>query len=276
MKEGEKKIMVLENKKYKLKEIAEWFNMSANNFSKQKDRCLAELKCYAEFEVKYTPSGRVSYIDVTRVLVPIYEKPVSKQQFLDWLPTGIKKVATWAAETQYVLSWPLLVNYYCKENNIPYDGPHYILEKDEGVSYDSKRKVEGNRKIPNPDFSEWHYLYNLVRRWSAQHNISLEDWSIDCCADSFNPTSLRISTKEDLKKREQIYKKWFGVRQQEVLDLVDYIDEYADCYIPKDELMQLRICQRLSDRAKRIAAAKECAESGVLKRKGYHVAGLDS
>lgn len=33
--------------------------------------------------------------------------------------------------------------------------------------------------------------------------------------------------------------------------------------------MQLRICQRLSDKEKRLRAAKECADIGVLRRKGY-------
>ena len=65
----------------------------------------------------------------------------------------------------------------------------------------------------------------------------------------------------------QIYKKWFGtVSHQEVFDLVDYIDEYEDCYIPKDELMQLKLCQRLTDKEKRLDS---------LKLQGYTNSDLD-
>lgn len=268
--------MILENKKYTCKELAEWFEISPNNFSKNKKKRLEELSQYADFKIGYTPKGRISFIEITNVKVPIYGTLDMKKQFLLWVPNGLTEVATWAIDFGYVLSWPLVVNYYCDKHNIKYDGPHYILIEDEGISIDNKRKVKGQRKIPNPEFKEWHYLYNVARRWGADNNIYLEDLGIDCCADSFNPTSLRITTEEDLEKREQIYKKWFGViHHQEVFDFVDYIDEYEDCYIPKDELMQLKLCQRLSDKEKRLAAAKECAELGVLRRKGYRLVGLD-
>lgn len=268
--------MELESKKYTCKELASWFGISSNNFSKNRHKRLEELNQYADYEIKYTPTGRISYIKIIEVKVPIYGGVNLKKEFLDWIPNGITEVATWAADFEHVLSWPLLINYYCKEHKIKYDGPHYILVEDEGISIDSKRKIKGQRKIPNPEFKEWHYLYNLAKRWGGANNISLEDWGIDCCVDSFNPTSMRITTEEDLERREQVYKKWFGtIPHQEVLDFVDYIDEYEDCYIPRDELMQLKLCQRLTDKEKRLAAAKECAELGILRRKGYHVAGLD-
>lgn len=268
--------MELEVKKYKVKELAEWFNISSKYFSTTKVKRLEELSQYADFKVKYTPTGRISYIDVTNVKVPIYGALTLKQKFLDWLPDGLTEVGTLAIDFEYILSWPLLVNYYCDRNNIKYNGPHYMMVEDEGISNDNKRKVKGQRKVPNPEFKEWHYLYNIARRWGAENNISLEDIGIDCCADSFNPTCLRITTEEDLKKREQVYEKWFGtINHQDVFDLVDYIDEYEDCYIPRDELMQLKLCQRLTDKEKRLAAAKECAELGVLRRKGYRLIGLD-
>lgn len=268
--------MELEVRKYKVKELAEWFNISSKYFSTTKVKRLEELSQYADFKVKYTPTGRISYIDVTNVKVPIYGALTLKQKFLEWLPANITEVAMWFVDLEYVLSWPLLINYYCKENGIKYNGPHYILVEDEGTSSDGKRKIKGQRRIPNPEFKEWHYLYNIAKKWGIANNISLEDVGIDCCADSFNPTYLRLTTEEDLEKREQVYKKWFGtVRQQDVMDLVDYIDEYEDYCIPKDELMQLKLCQRLSDKEKRLAAAKECAELGVLRRKGYRLVGLD-
>lgn len=267
--------MELEVKKYKVKELAEWFNISSKYFSTTKTKRLEELSHYADFEVKYTPTGRISYIEITDVKVPIYGALNLKQQFLNWLPGGLIEVATWAIDFEYVLSWPLLVNYYCREHEIKYNGPHYIMVEDEGISIDNKRKIKGQRKVPNPEYKEWHYLYNVAKKWGIANNISLEDVGIDCCVDSFNPTSMRITTDEDLEKREQVYKKWFGtIRHQEVLDFVDYIDEYEDCYIPKDELMQLKLCQRLSDKEKRLAAAKECAELGILRRKGYRLVGL--
>lgn len=264
--------MNLEVKKYKVKEMAEWFGISSKYFSTTKEKRLEELNQYADFEVKYTPTGRISCINVTNVKVPIYGALSLKQQFLEWLPKNIIEESMWFVDYGYVLTWPLLVNCYCSQHNIKYNGPHYILVEDEGTSTDGKRKVKGQRRIPNPEFKEWHYLYNIAKKWGIEHNFSLEDIGLDCCADSFNPTYLRLTTEEDLEKREQIYKKWFGtVSHQEVFDLVDYIDEYEDCCIPKDELMQLKLCQRLSDKEKRLAAAKECAELGVLRRKGFRL-----
>ena len=267
--------MLLQNKKYTPKELAEWFEIHPKTFSRTREKRLEELSQYADYEVLYGKSGRIISIQITNVKESVYGVLSLKKQFLNWIPKGIKEVALWTINFDFVLSWPLIANWYCKNNNIPYEGPHYVLVSDEGTSYDSKRKVEGKRKVPNPEYKQWHYIYNLAKRWGAKNNVSLEDWGIDCCADSFNPTSLRLTTPEDLEKREEVYKKWFGIKHQEVLDLVDYIDEYEDCYIPKDELLQLKLCQRLTDKEKRIAAAQECAKLGVLRRKGYHLAGLN-
>ena len=106
--------MELENKKYTCKELASWFEISSNNFSKNRHKRLEELGQYADFEVKYTPTGKISYINVIKVKVPIYGALNLKQKFLEWLPNGITEVATWAADFEHVLSWPLLINYYCK------------------------------------------------------------------------------------------------------------------------------------------------------------------
>ena len=125
--------------------------------------------------------------------------------------------------------------------------------------------------MPNPRFKLWHSLYNAAKYWGKKNNISLEDWGIDCCADSFNPTYLRLTTQEDLQKREEIYKKWFGVTHQEVIDLIDYIEDYDDDYIDKEEILQLKLCQRLTDKEKRQKAVEECVKAGVLRRKGYHL-----
>ena len=64
--------MELEVRKYKVKELAEWFNISSKYFSTTKVKRLEELSQYADFEVKYTPTGRISYIDIINVKVPIY------------------------------------------------------------------------------------------------------------------------------------------------------------------------------------------------------------
>ena len=82
-------IMELENKKYTCKEIAEWFEISPNNFSKNKEKRLEELSQYAEFKIGYTPKGRISFIEIINVKVPIYGTLDLKKQFLIWVPEGI-------------------------------------------------------------------------------------------------------------------------------------------------------------------------------------------
>lgn len=261
--------MLLEKKIYKIKELANWFETTPKSFSNTKKQRLEELAKYAEFQINYTKTGRISSIEILEVKEPVYGVLDLKAQFLKWLPANIHSIAQNTDEWGDILSWPTVINYYCKKNNIHYEGAHYIWVKDEGRTEDNKRKIEGSRRVPNPAFKCWHYLLHIAKAWGQKNNIHLEDYGLDCCADSFNPTSLRLTTEEDKEVREKIYSKWFGVKHQEVLDLVDYIEGYDDDYIDKEDLMQLKLCQRLSDKDKRMAAAGECAKAGVLRRKGY-------
>ena len=277
--------MVLEEKKYSLTEIAQWFGISKQCLNKTKEKRFEELKDYADFVICYKPSGRFSYIDVSAVKEPVYGVLNLKKNFLDWLPNGIIEVSTYAEDSGgKILSWPTVVNYYCKKNNIEYDGPHYLLEYADRVRVAIRDEEDeefigevykgGYRKVVNQEYKEWHYLYRLARKWGMENKVRLEDIGLDCCADSFNPTYLRVATKEDKEIREKIYEKWFGKRtNEEVLSVIDYISEYEDVYISKDELMQLKLCQLLTDKERRMAAAKECASQGVLKRKGYIIRG---
>lgn len=195
--------MLLEEKNYTLAELSKWFQISSKNLSHYKDKRFRELKQYTDFEVIYTQARRVSSINVTKVKEPNYGVLDLKKQFLEWLPRNISNVATNTEEFGRVLFWPLIINCYCKEYNIPYDGAHYLWVEDEGTSHDNKRKVYGKRKIPNPEYKKWHYLFNLAKQWGSKNNIHLEDYGIDCCVDSFNPTSMRLTTEEDRKKEKK-------------------------------------------------------------------------
>lgn len=261
--------MLLEEKTYNIKQLAEWFEIKPGRFYHTKEEKLQELSDYAEFQVKYSQTGRILSIEITKVKEPVYGVLSLKNQFLKWLPANIHNIAEETEEWGSIISWPLVVNCYCQENNIDYDGAHYVWVSDAGRSDDGKRKVEGCRRVPNADFKAWHYLLHLAKAWGQKNHITLEDYGIDCCADSFNPTHLRLTTEQDKETREKIYSKWFGIKHQEVLDLVDYIEYYDDDYIDKEDLMQLKLCQRLSDKEKRQAAAEECVQAGVLRRKGY-------
>lgn len=59
--------MILEEKKYKIKELAEWFQTSPENFSKYREKKLEELRKYCDFIDK----GRQGIV-VTRVHTPEY------------------------------------------------------------------------------------------------------------------------------------------------------------------------------------------------------------
>lgn len=262
-------LMFLEEKTYRMKELAEWFEIQPKTFSDRKQEKLEELSQYAEFQVNYSQTGRILSIEITKVKEPVYGVLSLKNQFLKWLPANLHNIAEETEEWGSIISWPLVVNCYCQENNIDYDGAHYVWVSDAGRSDDGKRKVMGYHRVPNSDFKIWHYLLHLAKAWGQKNHIALEDYGIDCCADSFNPTHLRLTTEEDKEVREKIYSKWFGIKHQEVLDLVDYIEYYDDDYINKEDLMQLKLCQRLSDKEKRKAAAEECVQAGVLRRKGY-------
>lgn len=90
---------------------------------------------------------------------------------------------------------------------------------------------------------------------------------VDCSASEWNPTKLIKTTPEMKKKREQIYEKYFGkVSVDEVVELIEYINNKYDLC---EELNELELYCRLSDKEKLFLAADECRQNGVLKFLGY-------
>lgn len=265
--------MKLEKKTYKRKEIAEWFGITPKTFTDSKKEKLEELKEYADYTLNYSQAGYLMSITITEVKYDTYGELKIKNKFFEWLNKGgIQEVILNQMDQEEVINYSVVTNYYCFHNNIPYDGPHYIKVQMEGRTLDNKRSIKGYISQPNQEYKQWHYLYNLLKQWTKKNNFRLENCYIDCCADSFNPTKLKITTQTDIDVRQKIYDKWFGrVYTQDAIELVDYITDYPESYIDKEELEQLKLCRRLSDKEKRIAAARECADNGVLRRNGYFI-----
>ena len=92
--------------------------------------------------------------------------------------------------------------------------------------------------------------------------IDREEFKNKKCVDC----KLIKTTPEMKKKREQIYEKYFGkVSVDEVVELIEYINEYGFC----EELNELELYCRLSDKEKLFLATNECRQNGVLKFLGY-------
>ena len=266
--------MVLEeNIKYGRTELSEWFEIAPATFSRAKEKRLEELKDYGEFEVFYTKTGNFSYLIFSKVYcntyMKSYKKPFLKSLEEDdlWNKTGENGISNAAVVT----------NYYCSRHKIPYNGPHYIWIDDEGRSLDGKRKVVQSKKVPNPDFKIWHYLYNIARAYYKKENEGNDKiFYYDMSADSWNPITLKLTTPEMLATRESIYKKYFGAASNnELIEVVDLIENTEEENISKEELKQLKGIARLSDKQKREAATKEIIEAAVLKKDGIKREKLD-
>ena len=78
--------MELQPKKYKQKELAEWFGINYNSFRMSRDKKLEELKDYADFEIEYNAtSKRINSINVKKVYHNVYYKSY-KKDLIDSLP----------------------------------------------------------------------------------------------------------------------------------------------------------------------------------------------
>lgn len=184
---------------------------------------------------------------------------------------GIALVASQTPDN--VFSYPVVVNYFCKQNNIPYDGPHYYTLLEDGVNGEGHKITNGSRRTSNPQYAQWHYLYNILKRYQSQKREYCGN-TIDCCANSFNPTKLRIETPEDRDKQNSIYQKYFGeLSYEDVNELVEQISSMVDkgeiSPEDKDFIMENRVMRSWSNQMKRNCAAQECATKDVLRRKGY-------
>ena len=73
--------------------MASWFGTTPKSFSNTRAWRLKELAKYAEFQINYTQTGRISSIEILEVKEPVYGALDLKAQFLKWLPFNIHDIA---------------------------------------------------------------------------------------------------------------------------------------------------------------------------------------
>lgn len=263
-----------ENLKLNREELCDWFGIKTKTFTNLKRQKLEELKNFCDYELIKSQKGNFKAVYIKEVYEPIYSKKINplKKKFLNWIENGgIEEVALQTEDKTY--SYPTVVNYFCKKNNIPYDGPHYYTIVEDGVNAEGVRIEGGRRKVSNEEYSEWHYLYRLLKKYQSENKIKC-GMSVACCAGDFNPTRLRLETIADRELQNQIYQKYFGtLSYEDVNELVDQvalmIDRGEISAEDKDFAIENKLMRNLSNKVKRLRAAEECSDNGVLRRKGY-------
>lgn len=265
---------LIEDTKINREELCDWFGIKTKTFSTLKQQKLEELKDFCDYDLIKSQSGSFKAIYIKKVYEPIYSRKVNplKKKFLNWIKEGgIAEVALQTADKTY--SYPTVVNYFCDKNNIPYDGPHHYIIIEDGANAEGNKIKEGHRKVSNKEYSEWHYLYRILKQYQSENKIRC-GLAVDCCAGSFNPTKLRLETAEDRELQNQIYQKYFGkLSYEDVNELVDQVTLMIErgeiSASDKDFAIENKLMRSLSNKIKRAHAAQECADIGVLRRKGY-------
>lgn len=269
--------MELQPKKYKQKELAEWFGINYNSFRMSRDKKLEELKDYADFEIEYNPtSKRITSINVKKVYHNVYYKSY-KKDLIDF----IDKQSNWECilDEGYG-NVSILVNYYCKVRGIKYNGNncHYLTKEISATTEDTKEKVvQEKRKRNKEEYKTWFYLYDIAKQYIKQSK-KLDFYSKeDCSVDSYFPLKLKRNTEEMEKEKAKIYEKYFGTNpyygrdEIEVYSIVDVDNEDDERTLSdlKEELKQTKSFLRLSDKEKREAYFRELMEKGLYPTAGY-------
>lgn len=101
-------------------------------------------------------------------------------------------------------------------------------------------------------------------------------YAINCCVNSFNPIKLRLETEKDQELQNKIYKKYFGeLSYEDICELVDQVSAMVGddelTLVDKNRIVENKVMRSLSSKQKRQMAAEECADVGVLRRKGYPI-----
>ena len=265
---------LIEGTKINREELCDWFGIKTKTFSSLKQQKLEELKDFCDYELIEGKSGNFKAVCIKEVYEPVYSKKINplKKNFLDWIEKGgIAEVALQTEDCAY--SYPTVVNYFCEKNGIPYDGPHHYVVAENGVNTEGIKIENGHRRVCNKEYSEWHYLYRILKRYQSENKIKC-GLPINCCGGSFNPTKIRKETAEDRELQNKIYQKYFGkLSYEDVNELVDQVTIMIDrgeiSAADKDFVIENKLMRSLSNKTKRAHAAQECAELGVLRRKGY-------
>lgn len=258
--------MILEeNKQYNLQEISAWFDITRETFRKNKQKKLEELKLYADYELVESKKGYFRYIEVHKVYCDTYYKQEG-HKMRQWLESGDR----WDETADHgVSSATIVTNYYCKLNNLPYDGQHYEWVEVIGKTENGKETVKQNKRKPSDQFKLWHYLYRIVKNFYALKNNREDDYRYDLSTDEWNPTRARLSTEEDKKLRDEISAKYYGNGFfEDAQELVDFISEADEEEIKRSKLQEFIFVSKLSNKERRMNIAYEQKEAGVLKRDG--------
>ena len=263
-----------EDLKLNREELCDWFGIKTKTFSTLKKQKLEELKDFCDYELIKSQSGSFKAVYIKEVYESIYSKKINplKKKFLSWIANGgILEVASQTEDKTY--SYPTVVNYFCEKNSIPYEGPHHYTVIEDGVNAEGAKIEGGRRQITNKEYSEWHYLYRLLKKYQSENKIKC-GLSVNCCAEDFNPTKLRLETAADRELQNQIYQKYFGkLSYEDINELVDQVTLMVErgeiSSADKDFIIENKLMRNLSNKIKRERAAQECADSGVLRRKGY-------
>lgn len=259
----------------KREDLSDWFGITKESFSTTKEAKLEELKIFCDYELNLTKKGNFKSVKIVEVFCSEYVKSPLKQEFIDWLEAeGIKEVSS--QHPDGVFSYPTIVNYFCYKNDIPYDGPHHLKIYEDGVTKDEDKEKKiygGTRTISNDEFKEWLYLYRILKKYAVDIGFKCGD-PINCCGKGFNPIVLRKETDTDRELQNQIYQKYFGkLSYEDVNELVDKVAALVEAgeisAADRDRIIEDKLMRTLSNQEKRSLAAKECANLGVLRRKGY-------
>lgn len=263
-----------EDLKLNREELCDWFGIKTKTFTTLKKQKLEELKDFCDYELIKSQKGNFKAVYIKEVYEPIYSKKINplKKRFLSWIANGgIAEVAFQTEDKTY--SYPTVVNYFCEKNSIPYEGPHHYTVIEDGVNAEGVKIEGGRRQVTNKEYSEWHYLYRLLKKYQSENKIRC-GLSVNCCAEDFNPTKLRLETAADRELQNQIYQKYFGkLSYEDINELVDQVTLMVErgeiSSADKDFIIENKLMRNLSNKTKRERAAQECADSGVLRRKGY-------
>lgn len=263
-----------EDLKLNREELCDWFGIKTKTFTTLKKQKLEELKDFCDYELIKSQKGNFKAVYIKEVYEPIYSKKINplKKIFLEWIKNGgIEEVALQTEDKTY--SYPTVVNYFCEKHGIPYEGPHHYTIVEDGVNAEGAKIKGGRRQVTNKEYSEWHYLYRLLKKYQSENKIRC-GLSVDCCAGSFNPTKLRLETAADRELQNQIYQKYFGkLSYEDINELVDQVTLMIErgeiSAEDRDFAIENKLMRNLSNKTKRERAAQECADNGVLRRKGY-------
>lgn len=258
-------------------ELLSWFKITPKTFGSSKYAKLEELKDFCDYELITSLKGYLKGVNITKVYIPEYSRKMNplKKKFLDWVKAGgVKEVAAQDPNDK-TYSPTTVINYFCKQNKIPYDGAHYLRVTEDGNNSENNKIYNGTRKITNKEFSKWHYLYRIYKKYCYDNKIYCGE-RVNCCADSYNPTRLRLEKDKDRELQNLIYQKYFGkLDYNDVCDLVDEVSKLVEeeeiTSEVRDAIIENKLMRTYTEKQKRQLAADECVELGILRRRGYQL-----